>query len=605
MKELIKRILPDKLVKAIYYLRKYGMKALLNRVFRGIDRDRPQGKKAISYDKWRKLHSPSREELENQRNSILPNGPKISIVVPLFRTPEKFLTQMIDSVRQQTYPHWELCLANGDPSDETVKKVLARYLAEDSRIKAKDLKENLGISGNTNAALQMAEGEFIGLLDHDDLLAPEACYEAVKRITANPGIDVLYSDEDKVSMDTTRYFEPHFKPDFNLDLLRGNNYICHFFLVRKKLLEQVGGFRKEYDGAQDYDLILRCCEAAGEICHIPKVLYHWRMHQQSTAQNPESKMYCYDAGKRAIEAHLQRTGVKGEVSYTENLGFYRVKYPVTGTPLVSILILNRDEKETLQKCIQSVMEKSTYTNYEIVIVENNSQQRETFAYYEELEKTDHIRVITWKGKTFNYSALNNFGVRYTKGEYLIFLNNDVELITEDWIEELLGHCQRPEVGITGVKLYYPDDTIQHGGVIIGLGGLAGHAFTGLSRENVGYFRRASMQADLSAVTAACMMVRRSVFEQAGGFDERLAVAFNDVDFCLRVRELGFLVVYDPYVELYHYESKTRGYENTPEKQARFEGEVAYATERWAALLEKGDPCYNPNLSLTEGHYELR
>ncbi len=596
IKERIKKILPKKTVQGIYYLRKYGAAAFFRRIAKGEDLDRPQPAGEISYEQWRTCMAPTEAQLEQQRQTRFSGGPKISIAVPLFRTPETFLRQMIDSVLCQTYENWELCLANGDPSDEKVNAVLEEYQNADSRILVKDLAENLGISGNTNEAISMASGDFIGLLDHDDLLDPSACFEAASRIVNDPEIDVLYTDEDKVSMDTSHYFEPHFKPDFNLDLLRGNNYICHFFLVRKSLLDQVGGFRKEFDGSQDYDLILRCTEAAKKICHIPKALYHWRMHLQSTAQNPESKMYCFDAGKRAIEAHLARTGTKGTVSYTENLGFYRVTYPVEGSPLVSVLIPNKDEKKTLETCINSILERSTYENYEIIIIENNSETEEIFAYYKELEQNPRIRVVTWNGTGFHYSDLNNFGFSYAKGDYVILLNNDTEVISKDWIEELLGHCQRPEVGIVGAKLYYPDDTVQHGGVIIGRGGLAGHAFTGLPRGEVGYFRKASMQSDLSAVTAACMMVKSSVYKQAGGFDPQIAVAFNDVDFCLRVRQLGLLVVYDPYVELYHYESKSRKTEDTPEKQRRFQSEVEYVSSRWKKYLPDRDPYYNPNWS---------
>ncbi len=603
MKDLIKKVLPQDTVQDIYYLKKYGVKAWYRKVKHGDNLDAPlrgAGYKSdgtmISYDQWRKAMLPSKEELEMQRNTVFPIKPKISIVVPLFRTPEDFLCQMIDSVRQQTYANWELCLANGDPTDETVKRVLAEYTAIDERIKVKDLDENLGISGNTNAGLEMVTGDFVGLLDHDDLLDVTACFEVVSRIAKDTEIDVVYTDEDKVNMDTSKYFEPHFKPDFNLDLLRGNNYICHFFVFRKSILDRVGGFRKEYDGSQDYDLILRCTEAARKVCHIPKALYHWRMHEQSTAQNPESKMYCFGAGKRAVEAHLDRCGVKGEVSLTENLGFYRVKYPVEGKPLVSILIPNKDEKETLEKCINSILNKTSYDNYEIVIVENNSTSKKIFRYYKELESNEKIRVVTWEGKTFNYSALNNYGFTFTKGEYLVLLNNDTEIITKDWLEEMVGHCQRKEVGIVGAKLYYPDDTVQHAGVIIGRGGLAGHAMVGLPRQDVGYFRKASMQANMCAVTAACLMVKRSVFEQVKGLDEKIAVAFNDVDFCLRVVEQGYLVVYNPYVELYHYESKSRKSEDTPEKQKRFLSEVEYVSNRFAKYLPDKDPCYNPNWS---------
>ncbi len=606
MKEQIKKRLPKNVLQGIYYLHKYGLIAFLKRTFLGIDLDAPGNsrKTAISYHKWRLERLPDKEQLAAQRRETFSYAPKISIVVPLYRTPGKFLREMIDSVRAQTYGNWELCLANGDPSCKEVGKILEKYTAKDARIRVCDLEENLGIAGNTNAALAMAEGIFVGLLDHDDLLEPDACYEIVKRLQESPETDVFYTDEDKVSMNGSRYFEPNFKPDFNIDLLRGNNYICHFFVVRRSLLEQTGGFRKEFDGAQDHDLILRCTELAGKICHIPRALYHWRVHAQSTAQNPESKQYAFEAGKRAVEAHLKRTGVKGTVSLTDNFGFYSVRYPVEGTPLVSILIPNKDEADTLRSCLTSIFEKTTYENYEIIIIENNSTEAETFAYYKELEKEARVQVVYWKDG-FNYSALNNFGFSFAKGDYILCLNNDITVITPDWLQLFLGQCQRKEVGIVGARLYYPDDTIQHGGVIVGIGGVAGALFVGMDRKRLGYLRKERQQQDLSAVTAACMMVDRNAWEAAGGFEEKLAVAFNDIDFCLKVREQGFLVVYEPNVEMYHYESKSRGYEDTKEKQARFAGEVAFMQKRWARILKEGDPYYNPNFSLEQCDYSLK
>ena len=392
------------------------------------------------------------------------------------------------------------------------------------------------------------------------------------------------------------------KPDFNLDLLRSNNYICHFFVAKKSLIEDVGAFRGEFNGAQDYDLILRCSEKAAGIAHIPRILYHWRVHKASTADNPASKMYAFDAGKRAIEEHLKRCGQDGEVSHAKDLGYYRVKYKVKGSPLVSIIIPNKDEVESLDKCLQSI-EKSTYKNYEIIVVENNSVKDETFAYYKKIEAKG-VKVVYWE-KGFNYSAINNYGASYAKGDYLLLLNNDVEVITPDWLEEMLGNCQRKEVGIVGVKLYYPDDTVQHAGIIVGIGGIAGNIFVGLPRRYTGYFHKASVQQDLSAVTAACMMVKRSVYEAVKGLDEKLQVAFNDVDFCLRVRKAGYLVVYNPYAELYHYESKTRGSEDTKEKVRRFQSEIEYMRSHHLDILKNGDPMYNRNLTLTKWDYSLK
>ena len=368
--------------------------------------------------------------------------------------------------------------------------------------------------------------------------------------------------------------------------------------------DRAGGFREEFDGAQDYDFIFRCVENSKEIVRVPKILYHWRTHRQSTADNPASKLYAFEAGKRAIEAHLKRAGEAAEVFHTKDYGFYRVKYQVEGTPLVSIVIPNKDEISTLKKCLESVWEISTYKNIEILIVENNSEKQETFEYYKKIDGKRNVRVLYWK-EAFNYSKINNFGISHAKGEYIICLNNDMEVIAPDWIEELLGHCQRAEVGIAGARLYYPDNTIQHAGVVIGMGGVAGSMFVGLDRRRTGYLHKPGIQQDLSAVTAACMMVKKNVFQEVHGFEEKLAVAFNDVDFCLKVREKGYLVVYDPYAELYHYESKTRGAEDTKEKVKRFQGEIQYMKEKWMTLLKKGDPYYNPNLSLKKWDYSLR
>lgn len=547
---------------------------------------------------------PDEAALEKQRHHHFEYSPLISVAVPAYRTPEKFLAQMIDSLLAQTYGNWELCIANGSPEDGAMKKVLEEYTKKDSRIRVSELTENKGIAGNTNAALEMARGEFVGLLDHDDLLAPNALYEIVRALDEDRTLDAVYTDEDKVTTELDEHFQPHLKPDFNLDLLRSNNYICHFFVVRRSIVQKVGGFRQEFDGAQDHDFIFRCIETAEKVGHIPEILYHWRTHKASTADNPASKMYAFDAGKRAIEAHLKRTGTEGTVSHTPDLGFFRVKYPVQGQPLVSIIIPNKDEKETLKACIDSIREKTEYPNYEIIIVENNSTTDEIFQYYKELSQDPRIRLLRWK-KEFNYSAINNYGVRHANGEYLLFLNNDVTVITPGWIKELLGVCQRPEVGAAGVKLIYPDDTIQHAGCVIGLGGIAGHMFVDMPANRTGYLHKASILQDMSAVTAACMMMKRTAFEEAGGFTEKLSVAFNDVDLCLKVRKNHKLIVYDPYVQLYHMESKTRGAEDNKEKVRRFQEEIEYMRCQWIDILKKGDPYYNKNLSLTKWNYSLR
>ena len=562
--KVLKKVSPYNIKKGILYLRHYGPKEFWVKLTERFQAD------DVDYEQWYENHKALPEELEKQKNEKWKRKPLISIVVPVYNTPQVFLRQMIESVQNQSYSEWELCIGNASPENKEMKKILEEY-KNDARIKEVEIPENKGISQNTNRAMESASGELIGLLDHDDLLAPNALYEIAKAVNEHPDAEVIYTDEDKVTTDLKEHFQPHLKPDFNLDLLRSNNYICHFFVASRDLIKRVGGFRPEFNGAQDYDLILRCTEQAKQIVHIPKILYHWRVHKASTADNPASKMYAFDAGKRAIEEHLVRCRTKGTVQHTKDLGFYRVKYEVCGEPLVSIIIPNKDQSEALKKCLDSIREKTSYRNYEIIIVENNSEEPETFAFYKKIAG-EKIKIVTWEGE-FNYSAINNFGVRHARGDYLLLLNNDVEIINGDWLTEMLSHCQRKEVGIVGAKLYYPDNTIQHAGIIIGIGGVAGSVFVGLPRAFSGYLHKASIQLDLSAVTAACMLVKRSVFEQVGGLEEKLKVAFNDVDFCLRVREKGYLVVYDPYAELYHYESKTRGAEDTKEKIRRFQTEI--------------------------------
>lgn len=594
--KIIKKLSPYNVKKGLLYLKHFGPKEFWIRLTERFQTD------DVNYEEWYKNHKPSGEELQKQREKIFSDMPLISILVPVYNTPEGFLKQMIQSVRKQTYGNWELCIANANPSNEQVSDILDIAARKDKRIRVVHVPENEGIAQNTNAALRIAKGEYVGLLDHDDLLTPDALFEVVKALNENDRPEVLYSDEDKVSTDLSEHFQPHMKPDFNKDLLRSNNYITHFFVASKSLINRIGGFDGAYNGAQDYDLILRCTEQAEGIVHIPRILYHWRVHKASTADNPSSKKYAFDAGKHAIETHLKRCGEAGEVSHTKDLGFYKVKYSVQGKPLVSIIIPNKDQVEALAQCLESV-EKSSYPNYEIIIVENNSENKETFAFYQKIQ-SERIRVVVWEGE-FNYSGINNYGVKYAKGDYLILLNNDIEVIAKDWMEEMLGNCQREDVGVVGAKLYYPDDTIQHAGIVVGIGGVAGAVFVGMPGAYSGYFHKASIQQNLSAVTAACMMVKRSVYEELGGLEEKLKVAFNDVDFCLRVREKGYLVVYNPAVELYHYESKSRGVEDSKQKVRRFQNEIEYMRKHWLKLLKDGDPMYNPNLTLTKWDYTLK
>ena len=587
---------------AMDFWKENGLRALFVKSvhkIQGIDND-------YDYGEWYSLTKPSQEELERQREHVWENGPKFSIVMPLYQTPERYLREMLDSIVAQTYANWELCLADGSPKGADVSKIIKKYQDKDSRILYKKLEQNGGISDNTNAAIAMTSGDYIVLADHDDAMTEDALFECAKAVKEHPECEVIYSDEDKMDMDGGALFDPHFKPDFNLDLLTSVNYICHQFVVKKELVDKVGGLRKEFDGAQDYDFIFRCTEAASGVWHIPKVLYHWRGHQDSTASNPQSKLYAVEAGSRALMEHYHRVGIVAEkVETGVDYGIYHTIFKILGEPLVSIIIPNKDHYQDLDLCIRAILTRGTYKNLEFVVVENNSTKKETFAYYQSIQKEfPQVRVVTWK-KEFNYSAINNFGVRHARGEYLLFLNNDTELIAKNFIEEMLGFCQREDVGAVGARLLYQDDTIQHAGVVVGFGGIAGHTFIGLHKAENSYFHRAMCAQDYSAVTAACMMSKKSVFEEAGGFSEDLAVAFNDIDYCMKVRSLGKLVVYAPYAVLYHYESKSRGLEDTPEKVARFNREVAKFAKKWPDILKNGDPYYNPNLTLRKSNFALR
>lgn len=588
--------------KGIRYIKAHGIAGFAKKVKKKLknNRLRPQ-----PYPVWIKKHLPDQKTLEIQKNHHFSIAPKISIVVPLYKTPEKYLLALVESMKKQTYSNWELCLSDGSGADSPLTDLLERLQKEDPRIKVISNNTSLRISENTNAAISIATGDYIAFADHDDELTPHALYECVSAIEKNPTIDVLYSDEDKMSMDSRRFFEPHFKPDYNIDLLCTVNYICHLFVVKRELLTQVGGLRPEYDGAQDYDFIFRCTEQAQQIHHIPKILYHWRCHEDSTAENPESKLYAFEAGARAIQAHYDRIGVPVEITKGEFLGLYRTRFIRSYDPLISIIIPTKDHIDDLKRCIDSIEEKSTYRNYEYIVIENNSTEKETFQFYKELEASNSkVKVVYWDGP-FNYSAINNYGIQFAKGEYYLLLNNDTEIINEDCLEELLGYCMRKDVGAVGARLYYDDDTIQHAGVVIGFGGIAGHCFVQQPRGFTGYCHRIICAQDYSAVTAACMMVSRDAFEKVNGLSEELAVAFNDIDFCMKLRTAGYLIVYNPYAELYHYESKSRGQEDTPEKVARFQKEINTFAARWPEILKNGDPFYNPNLTLDSQDFSLK
>lgn len=727
------------------YFRKHGLRALFKKSVHKIQNMQDD----YDYNEWYKKVRISDDELAKQRESAgdFAQQPTFSIVIPVYATPEKFLRRMLDSIRAQTYPTFEVCLVDATPyakiqhdpaQGRTPQEVLAEYAAADSRFRYETLAENLGIAENTNAAIRMATGDFIVLADHDDELEPQALYECARAINAHPDVQVLYSDEDKVDFEDIYYFEPHFKTDFNPDLLRSVNYICHLFVARRSLLDAIAETdadgrkiyeRSAYDGAQDYDLILRATEKAqamerarlvscanasagnavtdaqqsdavastvgvddrtaatevdaepkesaqpsiaaalnpldqellrqgrftsSNIIHIPMVLYHWRAHQASTAQHPEAKLYAFEAGARAVYDHCKRIGLPiRKVEQGITYGFYHPIYE-NQQPLISVVIPNKDHTADLEQVITSLA-AGNYKNLEFIIVENNSDQAETWNYYEALKnrfpeelpadfidpatcgamrtsetstaesksETSHptqisayhsaaasvlpqpvVKVVKWDGP-FNYSAINNYGVQFTHGQYLLFLNNDIEEIDPDSIDEMIGYVQREDVGICGARLLYPDEDIQHAGVIMGMGGIAGAAFVRTHDSDLSYMHRAKCIQDYSCVTAACLLTKRSLFDEVGGFTEKLAVAFNDVDYCMKVRALGKLVVYNPYAKFYHYESKSRGMEDTPEKLARFHSEILTFGTTWKDILRDGDPYYSPALTFRKANFALK
>lgn len=552
-----------------------------------------------SYPEWFKKHCVDLGTLAKQHETFFEYRPLFSIVVPLFKTPKTFFQDMLNSVTSQSYGRWELILVNASPEDAILAGLVDEAASSDKRVKSVVLESNRGISENTNAGLSSASGDFVCFFDHDDLLEPDLLFEYTKALNAHEDIDLLYCDEDKLLPDGT-LAEPFFKPDFNIDLLRDNNYICHLLTIRKSLLDTLEPNTAEFDGAQDHNLTLQVSEHARRIYHVSRVLYHWRISESSTAANADNKPYATQAGIRAVQNHLDRLGIQARVSQSRRPFTYSIYYlPPEDKPLVSVIIPTKDHSDVLRTCVESVLQKTTYANYEIVIIENNSVEPETFAYYGELEKEhgDRVRVEYWPAE-FNFSKLINFGVSKAKGDLLLLLNNDTEVITPAWMDRMVGICSREDVGVVGVRLYFRDETIQHVGVCIS-GGVAGHLARNLPKGNWGYFSLGDAAQDMSAVTAACMMTKRRVFETVGGFSEELAVAFNDVDYCLKVRDTGLLVVYTPEVELFHYESLSRGFESNAEKKIRFHREVSFMNYQWAEYYVKGDPYVNPNFCTNE------
>ena len=535
-------------------------------------------------------------------------GPKISIVVPLYNTPLNFLEELLDSVVNQTYRNWELCCVDAGQDTAVGQHVQARAKA-DPRIRYQKLTENEGIAGNTNHGFELATGDYIALLDHDDILHPCALWYTAQAIVEQ-GADFVYTDEATFEGKVENVVLYHFKPDFMLDNLRSNNYICHLTTFSKVLMEQAGGGeRAEYNGSQDYDLFLRLTEKAQKIAHIPHALYYWRSSPNSTASDISAKTYCIDAGIAALKAHYARCGVAvDDVTLIPGTpGYYKTDYTMAHPGRVSILIPTCDHIRDLETCVESIYARTTYPDFEILLIENNSKEEQTFRSYERMRKEhpDTLKVLTWQGKGFNYSALNNFGAQYATGEYLLLLNNDTEVITPGWLEEMVMYAQQKRVGCVGAKLLYPDDTIQHAGVGFGIGGVAGHLHKYFPATSDGYMGRLNYVQDVYGDTAACLLIRKEIYDEVHGLDESYAVAFNDVDFCVRVREAGYTNVFTPFAQLYHYESKSRGMEDNPEKQKRFQGEVLRFQARWGDLLAKGDPCTNPNFDIQREDFSLK
>ncbi len=559
------------------------------------------------YDRWRRLNEPRPADYQRMRETLkmLTFQPLISIIVPTYNTPEAFLREAIDSVINQIYPHWELCIADDASSDPHVREILEEYSAKDRRIKVVFRSENGHISRSSNSAIELATGEYIALLDHDDVLRPEALYEVVFLLNQHPEADMIYSDEDKID-ETGQRRDPFFKPGWCPDSFLGRMYTCHLGIYRRSIIEEIGGFRVGYEGSQDYDLVLRFTEKTDRIFHIPKVLYSWRIHQQSSASGSDAKPYAYTAAKKAIADALRRRGEPGVIhDVLSYLGHYSVRYYLANQERVSIIIPTRDLGDDLDRCLKSVFSQSTYPSYEVILIDNGSVETRTAEIIDAWAKREPERFSCYElDIPFNYSKLNNFGVSKATGKYLLFLNNDTQVITYDWIEAMVEQAQRPSIGAVGALLLYEDNTIQHAGVVMGLGALAGHAFNRVPASSPGHFGQLLTPHNYSAVTGACMMCRREVFEAVGGFNEDLTIALNDVDLCLRMLEQGYRNILLPHAMLYHYESKSRGFEDSDEKQARFAKECEYMKQRWKEIYEN-DPCYSPNLSRRHADYRIR
>jgi GT2 family glycosyltransferase len=563
---------------------------------------------ALSYRRW--IERYERLSAQDRRRILshmerMSRRPFFSVVMPVFNAPPEFLRAAIESVRQQMYPHWELCIADDASTETEVREILDEFAAADERIRVVYREVNGHISEASNSALALAQGEYVVLLDQDDLLPEHALYWIAAELEQHPDAVVIYSDEDKID-EYGRRFEPYFKPDWNPQLILSQNFVSHLGVYRREALRAAGGFRRGFEGSQDYDLLLRVTEGLSpiRIRHVPAILYHWRAAAGSTALDAGEKCYAWEAGRKALAEHLARTGVDAEVLETEWGSCYRVRYALPiDKPLVSIVVPTRDRFDLLHCCIESILSKTVYDRYEILVVDNQTVERRALKYLAVLRNRPRMTVLCYD-QPFNYSAINNFAAQHARGEVLCLLNNDTEVLSPDWMEEMLGCLTQPGVGIVGARLLYPDNTVQHGGVLVGVGGVANHAHAFRPRQDPGYFGRALLAQDFSAVTGACLMIRKSLFEKLGGMDEKgLAVAFNDVDLCLKARQAGWRIVWTPYAELYHHESVSRGSDDTPEKQARHKAEAACMRTRWEAFLAR-DPFYNPNLSVERPDFSL-
>jgi GT2 family glycosyltransferase/ubiquinone/menaquinone biosynthesis C-methylase UbiE len=546
------------------------------------------------YAVWTELHRLTDRHLRRLEQAVrqLAHRPLVSILTPVYETDKILLRKAIESVRAQVYPDWELCLVNDRSRKPHVKEMLDEYAAVDPRIRVTHLSQNEGIVGASARALAMATGEFVGLLDHDDELTPDALFEVVSRLNQTRDLDVIYSDEDKTDAEDRR-LEPFFKPNWSPDLLLSMNYITHFAVFRRSLLIESGGFRPGYDGSQDYDLLLRVTERTERIAHVARILYHWRKHPRSAAMSIHAKPHAYEAARRALEDALQRRGVEGKVEQLDP-GRYRVRYALREAPIISIVISTRDRRELLQQCLESVESKTEYRRYEIIVVDNDSVEPTTLEYLDTIGRKH--RVLRFPG-SFNFAAINNVGAERAHGDYLLFLNNDITVVRPEWLGAMLEHARRPDVGAVGAKLLYPDGRIQHAGLVLGVGGPAGHAFKLQADGEPGYHGLADVVRDCSAVTGACMMIRRRQFEDAGGFDIRFKVAYNDLDLCLKLRAKGYRVIYTPFAVLYHYESATRGRMTPPDEEA-------LCWKLWGDVIRRGDPYYNPNLTRVREDWSL-